>query len=69
MVYFALHVIRFLMLILFSPLLTRMGYGFDWRVGVALGYGGLRGAVGLTLAMIVEEDERVAEVIRCVREL
>ena len=42
----------------------KMGYGFDWQTGVALGYGGLRGAVGLTLAMIIEEDERIDEMIR-----
>ena len=63
-VYVALHFIRGFMLICASPILARMGYGFDWKTGAALGYGGLRGAVGLTLAMIVEEDERIDEMVR-----
>ena len=33
---------------------TRHGYGTDWRQLVVLTYAGLRGAVGLTLALIVQ---------------
>ncbi|KAH8068698.1 potassium:proton antiporter [Aureococcus anophagefferens] len=51
-----LHVIRFVVLLVAWPLLRRMGYGMDWKFGVALWWGALRGAVGLTLALIVEED-------------
>jgi sodium/hydrogen exchanger 10/11 len=36
---------------LFYPLLKKMGYGFTWQEGVVAVWGGLRGAVGLALAL------------------
>lgn len=46
------------------PLLTRMGYGLTWREAAIVVYGGLRGAVGVALALLVEEDERVPRTTR-----
>ena len=40
----------------FCPSLSPGLDAFQWRHGLAIGYGGLRGAVGLTLALIVEEE-------------
>lgn len=48
--------IRFAMLILFYPLLYFSGYGMDWRKMFVVGWGGLRGAVGLALALAVEDS-------------
>lgn len=39
---------------LFSPILSRIGYGLTWRNAVIMTWGGLRGAVGLALALVVE---------------
>jgi NhaP-type Na+/H+ or K+/H+ antiporter len=41
---------------LFSPLLSRIGYGLPWRNSTVMIWGGLRGAVGLTLALIVAQE-------------
>jgi|MDTB01.1.fsa_nt_gb NhaP-type Na+/H+ or K+/H+ antiporter len=58
--YFLLHLIRSFMLLLFAPVLrlSFMGYGLSAPEGVACAYGGLRGAVGLALALIIDEDTR-----------
>ena len=47
-----------------SPLLKRTGYGLTWQEGAVLVYGGLRGAVGLALALIVEEDTTIPRLVR-----
>uniref|UniRef100_A0A7S1C6E0 Cation/H+ exchanger domain-containing protein n=1 Tax=Bicosoecida sp. CB-2014 TaxID=1486930 RepID=A0A7S1C6E0_9STRA len=41
------------------PLLTRMGYGVNWKEGLIMVWGGLRGAVGLALGLLVELDPNV----------
>ncbi len=40
----------------FSPILTRLGYGLEWNNAVVMIWGGLRGAVGLALALQVALD-------------
>jgi hypothetical protein len=49
------------MVLVLSPLLQRYGYGFGLRRGLVLIHGGLRGAVSLALALIVELDRRLDE--------
>jgi len=51
--YVVLQVIRFAVLVLFWPIMRRMGYGFSFKELILLSFVGLRGAVGLTLALIV----------------
>ena len=51
--YLLAHVIRFSMLLLFWPLLNRLGYGMSFKQVLLSSYAGLRGAVGLALALIV----------------
>ena len=46
---------------MFSPLLSRIGYGMSWRSGVAMTWGGLRGAVGLTLGLMVARHPDIAD--------
>ena len=60
----ALHGVRAAVLAACWPVLRRLGYGISAANGVALWWGALRGAVGLTLALIVEEDHRVDSEIR-----
>merc|ERR1719199_1623743 len=54
--YAGVTVIRYAMLVLFYPLLANMGFGTNWRDCVVMGWGGLRGAVGLALALVVARD-------------
>lgn len=39
--------------------MSKIGYGMNWREATVLGYSGLRGAVSLSLALIVELDHEV----------
>ena len=45
------------MIMLFSPLLKRLGYGMTWKDGAVMTWGGLRGAVSLALALFVSQNE------------
>lgn len=47
------------MVLLLYPILTRCGYGLSRREMIVLIYGGLRGAVGLALALIVTLDHKL----------
>ncbi|GAB5373114.1 hypothetical protein AAMO2058_001722500 [Amorphochlora amoebiformis] len=55
-VYILIHMIRALAITILAYPMAKMGYGFDWRIGTILCYGGLRGAVGLALALMVDLD-------------
>ena len=41
---------------MFFPLLSRIGYGLSWQSALVIIWGGLRGAVGLSLALIIYQD-------------
>lgn len=47
---------RSLVIAFFSPILMNIGYGFTWQTAVVVSWGGLRGAVGLALALQVYID-------------
>jgi NhaP-type Na+/H+ or K+/H+ antiporter len=47
------------MIWIFKPCLKRSGYGMSNKEFVVLTWGGLRGALGLTLALLVGVDERL----------
>lgn len=57
--YFCLHLIRFACLASSLPLLRRTGYGLGIREVLLISYAGLRGAIGLTLALIVLKTPEV----------
>ena len=61
--YFLLHVIRFGFMLLVMPILNLTGYEFNLKHCVIVSYGGLRGAVGLALALIVTHSEVLPEEI------
>lgn len=48
---------RFIMLILLYPILARIGYGLTWQNLIIMMWGGLRGAVGVCLALEVYRSE------------
>ncbi|CAL8104179.1 unnamed protein product [Orchesella dallaii] len=55
LLYCSLNVVRFLMLLIMSPILTRIGYGMPWQNMIVMMWGGLRGAVGICLSLEVYE--------------
>lgn len=55
--YIIIHVARGVVITVFFPLVKRLGYGLTWRDAIVLWYGGLRGAVGLALGLIIENDK------------
>lgn len=51
--------IRAFSISLFLPILKHIGIGIDFKKAVVLSWGGLRGAVALTLALTVAQDQRM----------
>lgn len=62
--YIGLNLIRWVMILMLYPLLKRFGYGFSMRESVVLSWGGLRGALGLTLALMVSYATGIPEEVR-----
>ena len=52
-IYVILHIIRFVMICVCWPVLIRIGYSMNFRQVILCSYAGLRGAVGLSLALMV----------------
>ncbi|XP_022089278.1 sodium/hydrogen exchanger 10-like [Acanthaster planci] len=57
--YVGVNIIRGFVIAVFSPILSRVGYGLSWRNGVIMTWGGLRGAVGLAMALLVTQSEEL----------
>lgn len=57
--YLFLHIIRLFMILVFSPLIRKLGYGLQWQDALILGFGGLRGAIALALALKTDLSEDV----------
>ncbi|XP_078670954.1 sperm-specific sodium:proton exchanger-like isoform X2 [Branchiostoma floridae x Branchiostoma belcheri] len=55
--YFGINVIRLIVITILSPATSRVGYGMSWRYGVVTAWSGLRGAVGLAMALLVMQQE------------
>ena len=55
LLYVLVYVIRIVSIGLLMPILSRSGYGLTWRDMLVMSHGGLRGAVGLALAITYEE--------------
>lgn len=64
LIYAALNAIRFVMIRVFYPLMKRSGYGLSDRETIILSWGGLRGALGMTLALMVSNTPAIPEIIR-----
>lgn len=64
LVYISLNLIRYTMIMLLYPLMKRMGYGLTKRESVILTWGGLRGALAMTLALMVSYTPGIPEIIR-----
>lgn len=64
LIYIALNFIRFGMIMLLYPVMKRLGYGLTRRESVILTWGGLRGALAMTLALMVSYTPAIPEDIR-----
>lgn len=63
-VYFGVNLIRTGVIFLFYPVMKRCGYGLTRREAIILGWGGLRGALGLSLALLVSYTLTIPEPVR-----
>ena len=59
--YIGIQVIRALSVIIFMPLLKRIGIGINKAKATVLVWGGLRGAVSLALALIIAQDTMLSK--------
>ncbi|XP_075692983.1 sperm-specific sodium:proton exchanger-like isoform X2 [Rhinoderma darwinii] len=57
--YIGLNVIRFIMVFALSPILSQMGYGFNWRWGTLIIWSGLRGTFTLQMALIAFQSKEL----------
>jgi NhaP-type Na+/H+ or K+/H+ antiporter len=55
---------RFLSISLFMGYLPKLGYGLTWKEVYVLTYGGLRGAIGMSFALIVFNDTEYNQPLR-----
>ena len=63
-VYLGVNLIRTGVVFLFFPIMKRLGYGLSKREAIILSWGGLRGALGLTLALMVSATLTIPDDIR-----
>ncbi len=62
--YIGMQIVRALVIGIFYPLMRRIGYGVTIKDATIAWYGGLRGAIGLALALIVQGAEQIDPEIR-----
>lgn len=62
--YIGVILIRYIMIYVLYPILRISGYGINFRETIILGWGGLRGALGMTLALMVYSTETIPLEIR-----
>ena len=48
---------RYIMINLLLPLINKSGYPLNWKDVIVLSYGGVRGSLGLALALIIYRDD------------
>ncbi len=63
-VYLGIFIVRAITIVLFYPVMKRIGYGMDKKDAYVLWYGALRGAIGLALALIVAGSDSIDKEIR-----
>uniref|UniRef100_A0A4W3I816 Cation/H+ exchanger transmembrane domain-containing protein n=1 Tax=Callorhinchus milii TaxID=7868 RepID=A0A4W3I816_CALMI len=59
--YFGLNTVRLVLIVAMSPLLSRMGYGFNWRWAAVCIWSGTKGAFTLSLALMAYQLEGLDE--------
>ncbi|MFP6894465.1 MAG: cation:proton antiporter, partial [Opitutales bacterium] len=56
LIYLTIHLVRAINIGMFYPLMKRTGYGLSGKDAVVVWWGGLRGAIGLALALVVYSE-------------
>lgn len=64
LIYIALNIIRYITIMTLYPIMKRSGYGLNKKESIILTWGGLRGALGMTLALMVSYTPAIPEEIR-----
>lgn len=64
LVYIGLNIFRYATIMLLYPIMKRLGYGLNKKESIILTWGGLRGALGMTLALMVSYTPAIPESIR-----
>lgn len=64
LVYVGVNIVRMLVITILYPIMKKAGYGLTRRESFILAWGGLRGALGLTLALMVSYTLEIPEDIR-----
>ncbi len=64
LLYIALNVIRYIMIAVLSPIIRKSGYGLSFKESIILGWGGLRGALGMSMALMVCYTPSIPEDVR-----
>lgn len=64
LVYIALNIIRYITIMMLYPIMKRSGYGLNKKESIILTWGGLRGALGMTLALMLSYTPAIPEEIR-----
>jgi NhaP-type Na+/H+ or K+/H+ antiporter/CRP-like cAMP-binding protein len=63
-IYISMLIIRALVIVVFYPLMKKIGYGLNAKDAAIVWWGGLRGAIGLALALIVAAEMSIIPEIR-----
>lgn len=64
LIYIALNIIRYVTIMILYPIMKRSGYGLNRKESIILTWGGLRGALGMTLALMVSYTPSIPDGIR-----
>lgn len=64
LVYVFLNIFRYVTIMMLYPIMKRSGYGLNKKESIILTWGGLRGALGMTLALMVSYTPAIPEEIR-----
>jgi len=63
-VYIGIHIIRGFIIFILFPIMRKIGYGVSVKDSIVLWWGGLRGVIGLAMALIVAETSSIPHEIR-----
>ena len=63
-VYIGIHIIRGFIIFILFPIMRKIGYGVSVKDSIVLWWGGLRGVIGLAMALIVAETSSIPYEIR-----